>query len=184
MDDRELRGVPAAPGIAVGVVRVAEDLGPADVAELDEGVRAIVLCGGGATAHAAIVARGLGLPLVAGVGAAALALAEDELVIVDGNEGVVVASPSRERADAARAAVDRGERARTRARRLRDLPAETVDGHRVTVLANVAGVAELELALEAGAEGIGLLRTELGFLDAGEWPSEADHERLLAPILA
>jgi multiphosphoryl transfer protein len=164
-------------------VLVAEDLGPADVAELDDGVRAIALAGGGATAHAAIVARGLGLPLVAGLGAAALALEPGELVVVDGAAGLVVASPSRERADAARAAVDRCERARTRARAQRDLPAQTVDGHRVTVLANVAGVAELELALDAGAEGIGLLRTELAFLDARDWPSEEQHARLLAPIL-
>jgi phosphoenolpyruvate-protein kinase (PTS system EI component) len=164
-------------------ILVAEDLGPADVAELEDGVRGIVLAGGGATAHAAIVARGLGLPLVAGLGSEALALERGELVVVDGAAGLVVASPSRERADAARDAVERSERARSRARSQRDLPAETVDRHRVTVLANVAGVAELELALEAGAEGIGLLRTELGFLDAGDWPSEEDHMALLAPIL-
>jgi len=175
------RGDPAVEGR--DEILIAEDLGPADVAELEQGVRGIALAGGGATAHAAIVARGLGLPLVAGLGSAALALESGELVVLDGAAGLVVASPSRERADAAREAVERSERARTRARSQRDLPAETVDGHRVTVLANVAGVAELELALEAGAEGIGLLRTELGFLDAGEWPSEEDHMRLLAPIL-
>jgi multiphosphoryl transfer protein len=164
-------------------ILVAEDLGPADVAELSESVRGLALAGGGATAHAAIVARGLGLPLVAGLGAAALALEPGELLIVDGTAGVLAASPSRERADAARAEVERVASGRARARSERDLPAETTDGHRVTVLANVAGVAELELALEAGAEGIGLLRTELGFLDATGWPSEDDHVRFLAPIL-
>jgi len=164
-------------------ILVAEDLGPADVAELGDGVRGLALAGGGATAHAAIVARGLGLPLVAGLGADVLALETGELVIVDGAAGVVTAAPSREQADVARTAVDRAERTRARARAQRDLPAETRDGHRVVVLANVAGVAELELALEAGAEGIGLLRTELGFLDATAWPSEDDHVRQLAPIL-
>jgi phosphoenolpyruvate-protein phosphotransferase len=164
-------------------ILVAEDLGPADVAELGEGVRGLALAGGGATAHAAIVARGLGIPLVAGLGPGVLALEGGELLIVDGTAGVVTASPSRERADAARAAVERAERRRARARSQRELPAETADGHRIAVLANVAGVAELELALEAGAEGIGLLRTELGFLDASGWPSEDDHVRQLAPIL-
>jgi phosphoenolpyruvate-protein phosphotransferase len=164
-------------------ILVAEDLGPADVAELSEGVRGLALAGGGATAHAAIVARGLGLPLVAGLGPEALALEAGELLIVDGTTGTVVAAPSQDRADEARAAVERAERTRARARSQRDLPAETRDGHRLTVLANVAGVAELELALEAGSEGIGLLRTELGFLDAGAWPSEDDHVRQLAPIL-
>ena len=164
-------------------ILVAEDLGPADVAELGDDVRGLALAGGGATAHAAIVARGLGVPLVAGLGPAVLEIDAGELLIVDGTTGLVTASPPRERADAARAAVERAERTRARARSQRDLPAETTDGHRVTVLANVAGVAELELALEAGAEGIGLLRTELGFLDATGWPTEDDHVRQLAPIL-
>jgi phosphoenolpyruvate-protein kinase (PTS system EI component) len=164
-------------------ILVAEDLGPADVAELSDDVRGLALAGGGATAHAAIVARGLGIPLVAGLGDDVLALEAGELLIVDGTAGAVTASPSRERADAARAAVERAERTRARARSQRDLLAETDDGHRVIVLANVAGVAELELALEAGAEGIGLLRTELAFLDATGWPSEDDHVRQLAPIL-
>jgi phosphoenolpyruvate-protein kinase (PTS system EI component) len=164
-------------------ILVAQDLGPADVAELGDGVRGLALAGGGATAHAAIVARGLGLPLVAGLGPEALALEAGELLIVDGTTGAVVAAPSQARAEAARAAVERAECTRARARSQRDLPAQTRDGHRLTVLANGAGVAELELALEAGAEGIGLLRTELGFLDAGAWPSEDDHVRLLAPIL-
>jgi phosphoenolpyruvate-protein phosphotransferase len=164
-------------------ILVAEDLGPADVAELGDSVRGLALSGGGATAHAAIVARGLGLPLVAGLGPDALALEAGELLIVDGTAGVVTASPSSDRTAEARAAVERAERTRERARSQRDLPAETTDGRRVTVLANVAGVAELELALEAGAEGIGLLRTELGFLDATAWPAEDDHVRQLAPIL-
>jgi phosphoenolpyruvate-protein kinase (PTS system EI component) len=65
----------------------------------------------------------------------------------------------------------------------RELPAATLDGQQVAVLANVASVAELELALSSGAEGIGLLRTELAFLDASEWPSESEHMRAIEPIL-
>ncbi|MDX6657124.1 MAG: multiphosphoryl transfer protein [Solirubrobacteraceae bacterium] len=165
-------------------VLVADDLGPADVAELGSGVRAIALAGGGATAHAAIVARSLGLPMVAGLGADVLALEEGEPLIVDGAAGLVVAGAPRERLDAARSVVRRREQAREHVRAQRHLPAQTVDGRRLTVLANVAGPAELQLALEAGAEGIGLLRTELGFLDAADWPSQADHLAMLAPILA
>jgi phosphoenolpyruvate-protein kinase (PTS system EI component) len=165
-------------------ILVADDLGPADVAELGAGVQAIALAGGGATAHAAIVARSLGVPMVAALGADVLAVGDGELLVVDGAAGVVVANPSRDRVAAARAVVRRSERAREQARAQRDLPARTTDGHRVVVLANVAGAAELELALDAGAEGVGLLRTELGFLDARAWPSRADHVALLAPILA
>ncbi len=59
----------------------------------------------------------------------------------------------------------------------RDLPSVTDDGHSVRVLANVSGAAELAVALEAGAEGVGLLRTELAFLAAPEWPTEDEHRR-------
>jgi phosphoenolpyruvate-protein kinase (PTS system EI component) len=164
-------------------VLVAEDLGPADVAELGADVHAIALAGGGPTAHAAIVARSLGVPMVAGLGPDLLAVGEGDLLVVDGAAGVVVARPSRDRVASARATVRRSERAREQARAQRDLPACTTDGRRVVVLANVAGPAELELALDAGAEGIGLLRTELGFLTARAWPSQSDHLALLGPIL-
>ncbi len=164
-------------------ILVADDLGPADVAELGVGVQAIALAGGGATAHAAIVARSLGVPMVAGLGADLLAVGEGEPMVVDGVAGTVFVRPSRERVAAVRARVRRSERARERARAQRDLPACTTDGRRVVVLANVAGAAELELALDAGAEGVGLLRTELGFLNARAWPSQSDHLALLAPIL-
>src|SRR5436190_9044220 len=110
-------------------ILVADDLGPADVAELGESVRGLALAGGGATAHAAIVARGLGVPLVAALGPDVLALDAGELLIVDGTAGVVTASPSRARADAAHAAVQRAERTRARARSQRELPAETTAGH-------------------------------------------------------
>jgi len=163
-------------------VLVAEDLGPADVAELGADVHAIALVGGGPTAHAAIVARSLGVPMVAGLGADLLAVSEGDLLVVDGAEGIVFARPSRERVASARATVRRSERAREQARAQRDLPACTTDGRRVVVLANVAGPAELELALDAGAEGVGLLRTELGFLTARAWPSQSDHLALLGPI--
>jgi phosphoenolpyruvate-protein kinase (PTS system EI component) len=71
-----------------------------------------------------------------------------------------------------------------RAHELRDRPAVTTDGTRVTVLANVASPEELEVSLRAGAEGIGLLRTELAFLTAADWPTEQEHVDALKPILS
>ena len=165
-----------------GQVLVAADLGPAEVADLEAGVSAIALAAGGVSAHAAIVARSLGIPMVVGAGQALLELEPGGPIVVDGGAGRVVADP-----DAALvASVEREQRrlatARARALADRDLPAVTVDGRRVAVLANVAGPAELATALEAGAEGVGLLRTELAFLGARAWPTEADHVRALAPI--
>ena len=164
---------------------VAEDLGPADIAELDTGVQAVALAGGGATAHAAIVARSLGVPLVAALGEAVLALQDGAVIVVDGGEGIVVAEPDAEQLEDARSG---GGALRTRARDAaaaqRALPAMTRDGRRITVLANVAGAAELRLAVDAGAEGVGLLSTELAFLQADAWPTRAQHRRALEPVLA
>jgi phosphoenolpyruvate-protein kinase (PTS system EI component) len=180
-----LRAAGSAPASVGGgdLVLVAEDLGPADIAELDAGVQAVALAGGGATAHAAIVARSLAIPLVAELGDAVLALADGAVIVVDGTDGVVLAEPDAERVQHARRAAARRTRAREHAAEQRAVPAMTLDGRRITVLANVAGAAELRLAIDAGAEGVGLLRTELAFLRADAWPTQAQHRRALEPVL-
>ena len=175
----EARGkVPGDIGIAT--VLVAFDLGPADVAELLPDVRAIALAAGGATAHAAIVARSLGLPMVVGAGADLLAMRDGAEVVVDGTAGTVVLEPTSEQVVAAAAAVAG---ARTRVSGDAALPAVTRDGRALVVLANVSGVSETRLALDGGADGVGLLRTELAFLDSTAWPTEAEHARHLGPVL-
>jgi phosphoenolpyruvate-protein phosphotransferase len=165
------------------VVLVAPDLGPADVAEFGAGVSGIALAGGAVTAHAAIVARSLGLPMVVGLGDEVGTVGDGEPVVVDGSEGAAILSPSLARATQGRLATIARARTRDRAIAERELRAETLDGHRVVVLANVASAAEVVVALESGAEGVGLLRTELTFLDASAWPSEQQHHRALEPVL-
>lgn len=152
-------------------VLVAQDLGPADVAELDQRVAAIALAAGGPSAHAAVIARGLGIPMVVGVGAPLLEFADGTSLAVDGDRGEAVVEPS--------VAPPSVPRTRTAA----SGPAVTRDGVRIRILANAAGPAEVRVALAAGAEGVGLLRTELAFLDAGAWPDEAAHRRMLEPVL-
>jgi phosphoenolpyruvate-protein kinase (PTS system EI component) len=164
-------------------VLVAPDLGPADVGELGPEVLGIVLASGAVTAHAAIVARSLGIPMVVRAGEAALAIREGETVVVEGDEGAAVVDPVPARLEAARGELSRRARARALARERSELPAKTRDGRRVRVLANVASATEAALALEAGAEGAGLIRTELAFLDATDWPSSEAHETALAPVL-
>ena len=172
------------PGPTGPAVLGATDLGPADVAEIGPDVVAVALAGGGTTAHAAIVARSLGLPMVVGAGPELLRVAAGEQLVVNGGLGTVVVSPGRELASQAGAQSTARAAARSRARAQRELPAATLDGRRVQVLANVATAAETLLALDEGAEGVGLLRTELAFLDAAEWPGEAEHRRRLEPVLA
>jgi phosphoenolpyruvate-protein phosphotransferase len=164
-------------------ILVAADLGPADVIELDGDVRGIALAVGGVTGHAAIVARGLGLPMVVGLGDGILTLTEGEPVIVDADRSVVIASPDGERVDAVRKAIALARDARTRAMAARSLPTVTRDGRSVRVLANAATPTEVRAALEAGAEGVGLLRTELAFLEATHWPTATEHRRTLEPML-
>ena len=166
------------------VVLVADDLGPADVAELDATVAGIALAGGAPTAHAAVVARGLGVPMAVGLGADVLAVAAGTELVLDGAEGTLAIAPAAGRAEAARAAQARRASERAAAEADAALPAVTADGVRVRVLVNAATAAEARAGLRAGAEGIGLLRTELAFLDAPAWPTEADHRAALEPVLA
>jgi phosphoenolpyruvate-protein phosphotransferase len=166
------------------IVLVAADLGPADVIELDGDIRGIALADGGVTGHAAIVARGLGLPMVVGLGADVLALGERELCIVDADRSIVIASPDSDRVAAARRAIAAATVARARAMESRALPTVTRDGRMVRVLANAATATEVREALEAGADGVGLLRTELAFLEARHWPTIAEHRRTLDPALS
>jgi len=166
-----------------GVVVIADDLGPGEVAAWSGNLAAIVLAGGGTTAHAAIVARSLGIPLVTGAGPGVLAAGAGDEIGVDADRGMVWLRPdddtrTRLRDRAARVA-ERAERDR----RERRQPALTADGRTIRLLANAGTEAEVRAGLEAGAEGIGLLRSELAFLEAPAWPGEEEHVEALRPML-
>lgn len=179
------RGSGAVPAPAgEELVILAAELGPADVAELSSGVAAIALAAGGVTTHAAIVARSLGIPMVVELGDAALGLDVGSELIVDGSAGSVLTAPGDDALQAARASATARRVRQERHAAERDLPAETREGHRVKVLVNVSSSAEVSAGIAAGAEGIGLLRTELAFLDASDWPSEGEHDAALYPIFA
>jgi phosphoenolpyruvate-protein phosphotransferase (PTS system enzyme I) len=167
-------------------VVVAKELMPADVADLDlHLVRAFATEGGSRSSHTAIVARSLGVPAVVGVDGLVSAIANGMLVGVDGDSGTVYLDPDPkttemlDRRSAERAA--HIEELRTMAG---DEPAATKDGTRVEIAANVASLPELQAALESGAEGVGLLRTELSFLDRARPPSEQEQSRLFADMAA
>jgi phosphoenolpyruvate-protein kinase (PTS system EI component) len=172
------------PGGDGPFVLVAEELGPADVAGLLGGTYAGAAASrGGPNSHAAIVARTLRLPLVLGLPKEAVAVPSGTPVVVDGDAGTLIAEPSKEELGEAGNAVASATRRRAALAAERDLPAVTMDGVPVQLLCNVATEGEARAGLEAGAEGVGLLRTELPFLDATEWPGESAHYAMLAPIL-
>jgi phosphoenolpyruvate-protein kinase (PTS system EI component) len=168
-------------------VLVADDIGPADVADLresDGSVLALALAMGAATSHAAIMARSLGLPMVVGAGDELLAAAPGTTIVVDGDVGEAYLDPSPERLVLARARIAQLARERALHARERALPPVTTDGQWVTLLANAATTAEVRAAIENEADGVGLLRTELAFLEATSWPAEGDHVAVLQPLLA
>jgi phosphoenolpyruvate-protein kinase (PTS system EI component) len=174
VDELTGRARPVPP--AGHVVLVDEEVCAPDLLEFADRLVGAVSVRGGASSHAAIVARSLGLPLVSQVDAALLRTADGVLLEVDGDAGCVVVGPAPASALAAQSTA--AELAVARA-----LPATTRDGVDVTLLANIASPLEARRALDAGAGGVGLLRTELLFLDSDTWPSAEQHEAQLRPIL-
>jgi phosphocarrier protein FPr len=169
---------PAEPGIVI-----ADELTPGRAAELDrELVRGIATARGGATAHAAILARALGIPAVVGLGASVLAVAEGTPLVLDGDSGTVRVDPGEAAVAEAEEQRAAGERRRARARAAAHEPAVTRDGQRVEVAANLGSPDEVAGALEQGAEGVGLLRTEFLFLDRDTPPGEEEQQAVYAEI--
>ncbi|WP_327287708.1 phosphoenolpyruvate--protein phosphotransferase [Streptomyces sp. NBC_01198] len=165
------------------LILAAHEIGAADLLEPGRKVAAAIAVTGGPNSHAAIVARSLGIPLLLGVDPALLDLPDGAEILLDAGLATAVAGPDDgERTDALRTIAAAQERRRQLAVG-RQSPAETADGRRIALRANAATRADAEAALQANAEGVGLLRTELPFLDAESWPSAAQHEAVLGPVL-
>ena len=179
-----LTGEPESGPKATGIV-IAGELTPADAAALDPArVTGIATAHGTATAHAAILARALGLPAVVGIGDAVLAIEDGTTVLLDGDEGTILLDPS---AEVRREATERRARAQARRAAARERAHETGatrDGTRIEVFANLGSAGEAAQAVELGAEGVGLLRTEFLFLDRAELPSEEEQTETLRQIAA
>lgn len=157
-------------------ILVALDITPSETLQLPiQNVRGIVTAKGGATSHAAILARSLGIPAVMGVGEQLLAEVESGgLLILDGATGELYIQPDRDTLSRyqEKAALEAAERQAYEA--MRDLPAETVDGHRVQLVANMAVPDEADALVESGIEGIGLFRSEFLFMDRSSLPDEEE----------
>jgi phosphocarrier protein FPr len=165
-----------------GIV-VAAELTPADTAGLDpERVSGIATARGTATAHAAILARGLGLPAVVGLGDAVLGVIEGTRVLLDGETGTLLVDPAEDVVSDALERRERAERRRALAHARAREAGQTRDGRRVEVFANLGSAAEAPRAVELGAEGVGLLRTEFLFLDRRELPDEDEQAQTLREI--
>jgi phosphoenolpyruvate-protein phosphotransferase len=184
---RLLSGAPPPTLPDVPVILVARDLGAAEISELQLAggtIAGIALADGSATSHAAIVARALDLALVVALGHDVFNATDGEILVLDGDRGRLVVRPSSETVAEARLAQHRALETREQLVALRGRPPVTRDGRRVALLSNAATSADIQAGLRRGAEGVGLLRTELAFLEARTWPSESEHFEALERPLA
>ena len=179
---REPEGLKNAPP---GVVVVANDLSPAELAQVERGrIAAFVTEAGSRTSHVTIIARSLEIPSVAGVGIGLVrALSDGTPLIVDGHAGRVLIDPSPATIAAYEKRRDQLVMFQRQLLRYTDVPAETKDGVLVRMLANVDKVEEIPDALRYGAEGIGLYRTEFLFMNRSDLPSEDEQYEAYRAVL-
>jgi phosphoenolpyruvate-protein phosphotransferase (PTS system enzyme I) len=169
------------------LVLVASDIGPADMLQFKGSVfTGFVTDVGGKTSHTAIVARSMDIPAVVGAREASRLVRQDDWVVIDGDTGVVVVNPSPIVLEEYRFRQRQSELERARLHRLRHTPSLTLDGQAVELLANIELPGDAAAALEAGAVGVGLFRSEFLFMNReGELPTEDEQfEAYKAAVLA
>ena len=163
----------------------AHDLTPSDTAQFQrDAVLGIVTETGGRTSHSAIMARSLEIPAVVGVEHICAQVQNHDTVILDGVEGLVILSPDREILGHYHARKQHLDYVGRALHKLGSLPAETQDGYRVRVTANIEFPAELAQAKAHGAEGIGLYRSEFLYLNRPDLPAEEEHFNVYRAVAA
>jgi phosphotransferase system enzyme I (PtsI) len=156
-----------------GTILVAHELKPSDTAQIDKNnVLAFVTENGGRTCHTAIMARSMGLAAVVGADGATEKIKDGDTVIIDGTEGLVFVNPGKAVLDEYNLKIDNDKKQKLLYASVKDKRCVDASGHRINIFANIGSPAEAEAALENGAEGIGLFRTEFLFLDKTSMPSE------------
>ncbi len=173
----------SSPIIPPDTIVIAEDLAPSEAASLNPAnVRGFCTTMGSATSHVAILARGLGIPAVAGINPSALDVAVGSFVILDGDAGTLNLQPTAFEEQEARKRQGAAASKRAEDSAVASQPATTRDGHRVEVVANIGDEAEGEKVVEVGAEGVGLLRSEFLFMDRRTAPDEEEQVRVYTHI--
>lgn len=164
--------------LAAPVVVVANELTPSDTAQMNKAmVLGFCTATGGLTSHTAIIARLLGIPAVVGIGERILQVASGASLIVDGQAGLVLAEADQATARDYVRQRDAQMQLRAAQKAWAHKPALTKDGHRVEVVANIADAASAQVAVDFGAEGVGLFRTEYLFLNRQRTPTEEEQYR-------
>jgi phosphotransferase system enzyme I (PtsI) len=170
--------------ISQPVIVLAHNLTPSETANLDRRfVQGFATELGGPGSHTAIVAEGLEIPAVVGLGPFLADVSGGEPVILDGNQGVVILQPDEETIARYRLEVEAARTVAAKLDTLRDLPAETLDGVRIHITGNIEFPNEAEHCLSRGCDGIGLYRTEFLYLTSRREPTEEDHYAAYAEVV-
>jgi len=185
LEDRITAAFARLPDSNTKLIVLADDLSPSDTARLDvTRVAALATSQGGPYGHTAILARTLGLPAVVALGDAALQQVEDGTqAIVDGSAGNLWLAPSSANQQAATAHMHAAEQLRQQQARQRQLPAVLLGGTQIDIAANINHPEQTAQALDCGAEGVGLMRTEFLFLERAATPTEEEQHATYCAML-
>lgn len=157
------------------VVVISHDLSPSETALINKKfVLGFATDVGGPTSHTAIMARSLEIPAVVGLRTISTEVGDGDTVIIDGNTGIVIINPTEKELDQYRTAEEKFEAFVHKLDQLKDLPAETLDGHTLELSANIDFPSEIDSVLLHGAEGVGLYRTEYMYLNRVGFPQEEE----------
>ena len=160
------------------VIVIAYDLSPSDTALMHkERVIGFATDIGGRTSHTAIMARSLAIPAVVGVHDLSIKLMTDQNVILDGNRGVLIVNPSKSTLRSYQVERERILVFEHKLETLKDLPAQTLDGHKVVLSANIEMPEDIHSVLSHGCHGVGLYRTEFFYMNRTDLPTEEEHMR-------
>jgi phosphocarrier protein FPr/phosphocarrier protein len=175
----------AIPALPDRAILVAEDLKPSQLVSLDATKLAgICLAGGGPTSHVAILAAAMGVPALVALGPAVLSVEDGAWLVLDAEQGNLSIAPDQVALAAAEQTLTQRRQRQQTERAAAHVDCRTADGERIEVFANLASIAEAQVAMTYGAEGCGLLRTEFLFLDRDSAPSEDEQLQQYQSIAA
>jgi phosphocarrier protein FPr len=173
----------SSPLIPADSIIIAEDLAPSEAASLNPAhVRGFCTTMGSATSHVSILARGLGIPAVAGINPAALDIPSGTRVVLDGDTGSLKLEPTLDEENEVRQRQSAAAARKAAVNAVASQPATTRDGHRIEVVANIGDEGEAGKVVEAGGEGVGLLRSEFLFMDRRTAPDEDEQTRVYTAV--
>lgn len=165
-------------------ILVASDLLPSDTASIDfASVSGFITALGGKTSHSSILARAAGLSAVVGVGNVIEKLVDGDMVIVDGHNGQVLVNPEESIIEQYRQQMEKERVRAVKLAQVGHLPSITVDGHHIEIASNIGTPADMEKVVAAGADGVGLFRTEFLFLDKTTVPTEEEQVESYRAVL-